>query len=100
MNQLSERFQITEEEGESSIASVEEQLRKEMTVYEVCFLRSQECVEKKMPSLVMSFISSPYTNQVIIHLTPFAVLQKFIIGMLTNFGSMTLDRIHNTLKAR
>lgn len=57
MNQLSERFQITEEEGESSIASVEEQLRKEMTVYE-----------------------------------------KFIIGMLTNFGSMTLDRIHNTLK--
>jgi anaphase-promoting complex subunit 2 len=59
VNQLSERFQITEEEGESSIASVEEQLRKEMTVYE-----------------------------------------KFIIGMLTNFGSMTLDRIHNTLKAR
>jgi anaphase-promoting complex subunit 2 len=57
VNQLSERFQITEEEGESSIASVEEQLRKEMTVYE-----------------------------------------KFIIGMLTNFGSMTLDRIHNTLK--
>ncbi|RWW68275.1 hypothetical protein BHE74_00024221, partial [Ensete ventricosum] len=23
---------------------------------------------------------------------------KFIVGMLTNFGSMTLDRIHNTLK--
>ncbi|KAF0891699.1 hypothetical protein E2562_010913 [Oryza meyeriana var. granulata] len=59
VNQLRERFQMTEEEGESSIASVEEQLRKEMTVYE-----------------------------------------KFIIGMLTNFGSMTLDRIHNTLKAR
>ncbi|XP_040378960.1 anaphase-promoting complex subunit 2 [Oryza brachyantha] len=57
VNQLCERFQMNEEEGESSIASVEEQLRKEMTVY-----------------------------------------QKFIIGMLTNFGSMTLDRIHNTLK--
>ncbi|RZS03011.1 hypothetical protein BHM03_00033141, partial [Ensete ventricosum] len=24
--------------------------------------------------------------------------KKFIVGMLTNFGSMTLDRIHNTLK--
>ncbi|KAG8082418.1 hypothetical protein GUJ93_ZPchr0014g47257 [Zizania palustris] len=57
VNQLCERFQMAEDEGESSIASVEEQLRKEMTVYE-----------------------------------------KFIIGMLTNFGSMTLDRIHNTLK--
>ncbi|URD73047.1 Anaphase promoting complex (APC) subunit 2 [Musa troglodytarum] len=46
-----------DEECERSVASVEEQLRKEMTVYE-----------------------------------------KFIVGMLTNFGSMTLDRIHNTLK--
>ncbi|KAK9116675.1 hypothetical protein Sjap_015622 [Stephania japonica] len=46
-----------DEEGERSVASVEEQLRKEMTVYE-----------------------------------------KFIMGMLTNFGSMSLDRIHNTLK--
>ncbi|XP_004301508.1 PREDICTED: anaphase-promoting complex subunit 2-like [Fragaria vesca subsp. vesca] len=46
-----------DEEGESSVASVEDQLRKEMTVYE-----------------------------------------KFILGMLTNFGSMALDRIHNTLK--
>lgn len=46
-----------DEEGEGSIASVEDQLRKEMTVYE-----------------------------------------KFILGMLTNFGSMALDRIHNTLK--
>lgn len=24
--------------------------------------------------------------------------QKFIMGMLTNFGSMALERIHNTLK--
>lgn len=24
--------------------------------------------------------------------------QKYIVGMLTNFGSMSLDRIHNTLK--
>uniref|UniRef100_A0A7N0VMU8 Anaphase-promoting complex subunit 2 n=1 Tax=Kalanchoe fedtschenkoi TaxID=63787 RepID=A0A7N0VMU8_KALFE len=48
---------LAAEEGESSVASVEEQLRKEMTVYE-----------------------------------------KFIMGMLTNFGSMALDRIHNTLK--
>ncbi|KAK9277366.1 hypothetical protein L1049_006908 [Liquidambar formosana] len=46
-----------DEEGERSVASVEDQLRKEMTVYE-----------------------------------------KFIMGMLTNFGSMALDRIHNTLK--
>ncbi|KAL2333269.1 hypothetical protein Fmac_014482 [Flemingia macrophylla] len=48
-----------DEEEERSVASVENQLRKEMTVYE-----------------------------------------KFILGMLTNFGSMALDRIHNTLKAR
>ncbi|TVU01173.1 hypothetical protein EJB05_53386 [Eragrostis curvula] len=55
-NDRLDEYQMTEE-GESSVASVEEQLKKEMTVYE-----------------------------------------KFIIGMLTNFGSMTLDRIHNTLK--
>ncbi|KAL3721483.1 hypothetical protein ACJRO7_033908 [Eucalyptus globulus] len=46
-----------DEEGENSVASSEDQLRKEMTVYE-----------------------------------------KYIVGMLTNFGSMALDRIHNTLK--
>ncbi|OWM89528.1 hypothetical protein CDL15_Pgr024276 [Punica granatum] len=46
-----------DEEGEGPVASVEDQLRKEMTIYE-----------------------------------------KFIMGMLTNFGSMALDRIHNTLK--
>ncbi|KAK7251905.1 hypothetical protein RIF29_35508 [Crotalaria pallida] len=46
-----------DEEEERSVASVENQLRKEMNVYE-----------------------------------------KFIMGMLTNFGSMALDRIHNTLK--
>ncbi|KAJ6794959.1 anaphase-promoting complex subunit 2 [Iris pallida] len=46
-----------DEEGERSVASVEEQLRQEMTIYE-----------------------------------------KFIEGMLTNFGSLTLDRIHNSLK--
>ncbi|EOY01860.1 hypothetical protein QUC31_013573 [Theobroma cacao] len=46
-----------DEEPERSVASIEDQLRKEMTVYE-----------------------------------------KFIMGMLTNFGSMALDRIHNTLK--
>ncbi|CAH8338221.1 unnamed protein product [Eruca vesicaria subsp. sativa] len=46
-----------DEESERSIASVEDQLRKEMTIYE-----------------------------------------KFIMGMLTNFGSMALERIHNTLK--
>ncbi|XP_062111551.1 anaphase-promoting complex subunit 2 isoform X3 [Humulus lupulus] len=48
---------VGDEEGDRSVASVEDQLRKEMTVYE-----------------------------------------KFIMGMLTNFGSMALDRIHNTLK--
>ncbi|KAJ6768340.1 ANAPHASE-PROMOTING COMPLEX SUBUNIT 2 [Salix koriyanagi] len=26
------------------------------------------------------------------------IYEKFIMGMLTNFGSMALDRIHNTLK--
>ncbi|KAJ0973209.1 hypothetical protein J5N97_021168 [Dioscorea zingiberensis] len=56
-NGNSEELLIADEEGENSVASVEEQLRKEMTVYE-----------------------------------------KFIVGMLTNFGSMALDRIHNTLK--
>ncbi|XP_010523470.1 PREDICTED: anaphase-promoting complex subunit 2 [Tarenaya hassleriana] len=46
-----------DEDGERSVASVEDQLRKEMTIYE-----------------------------------------KFIMGMLTNFGSMALERMHNTLK--
>ncbi|XP_045814151.1 anaphase-promoting complex subunit 2-like isoform X1 [Trifolium pratense] len=46
-----------DEEEDRSVASVENQLRKEMTVYE-----------------------------------------KFILGMLTNFGSMALDRMHNMLK--
>nr|XP_029118458.1 anaphase-promoting complex subunit 2 isoform X2 [Elaeis guineensis] len=57
IHESSEGLLAADEEGERSVASVEEQLRKEMTVYE-----------------------------------------KFIIGMLTNFGSMALDRIHNTLK--
>lgn len=48
---------VADDDGERSVASVEDQLRKEMTVYE-----------------------------------------KFIMGMLTNFGNMALDRIHNTLK--
>ncbi|KAL2904014.1 Anaphase-promoting complex subunit 2 [Bienertia sinuspersici] len=46
-----------DEDGDRSVATIEDQLHKEMTVYE-----------------------------------------KFIMGMLTNFGSMALDRIHNTLK--
>lgn len=46
-----------DDDAERSVASVEDQLRNEMTVYE-----------------------------------------KFITGMLTNFGSMALERIHNTLK--
>ncbi|KAG9146919.1 hypothetical protein Leryth_021563 [Lithospermum erythrorhizon] len=53
----SEELLLGDEEGDRSVASVEDQLRKEMTIYE-----------------------------------------KFITGMLTNFGSMALDRIHNTLK--
>lgn len=52
-----EELLMGDDEGEKSVASVEDQLHKEMTVYE-----------------------------------------KFIMGMLTNFGSMALDRIHNTLK--
>ncbi|GLT54656.1 hypothetical protein SLA2020_278380 [Shorea laevis] len=53
----SEDLVAGDEEGERSVVSAEDQLRKEMTVYE-----------------------------------------KFIMGMLTNFGSMALDRMHNTLK--
>ncbi|VVB09331.1 unnamed protein product [Arabis nemorensis] len=53
----SEELLAGDEESERAIASVEDQLRKEMTIYE-----------------------------------------KFIMGMLTNFGSMALERIHNTLK--
>ncbi|CAM9002041.1 unnamed protein product [Rhodiola kirilowii] len=56
-NSVSGGDDLAVDEGESSVASVEAQLRKEMTVYE-----------------------------------------KFILGMLKNFGSMALDRIHNTLK--
>ncbi|KAK6914012.1 Anaphase-promoting complex subunit 2, C-terminal [Dillenia turbinata] len=52
-----EEILLVEEDGDRSVASVEDQPRKEMTVYE-----------------------------------------KFILGMLTNFGSMALERIHNTLK--
>ncbi|KAJ9709347.1 hypothetical protein PVL29_001019 [Vitis rotundifolia] len=52
-----EELLVGDEEGERSVASAEDQLHKEMIVYE-----------------------------------------KFIMGMLTNFGSMALDRIHNTLK--
>ncbi|KAJ1696600.1 hypothetical protein LUZ63_005112 [Rhynchospora breviuscula] len=53
----SEGCQLMEEESERSVASVEEQLIKEMTVFE-----------------------------------------KFILGLLTNYGTATLDKIHNTLK--
>lgn len=35
VNERMAEYQMTEEEGESSVASVEEQLKKEMTVYEV-----------------------------------------------------------------
>ncbi|KAJ0095798.1 hypothetical protein Patl1_15983 [Pistacia atlantica] len=52
-----EELLVGDDEGESTVASVEDQIRNEMTVYE-----------------------------------------KFILGMLTNFGSMAADRIHNTLK--
>ncbi|KAL5759472.1 hypothetical protein ACOSQ2_018310 [Xanthoceras sorbifolium] len=52
-----EELLVGDEEGERSVASVEDQIRNEMTIYE-----------------------------------------KFIMGMLTNFGNMALDRIHNTLK--
>ncbi|KAK3205223.1 hypothetical protein Dsin_019269 [Dipteronia sinensis] len=52
-----EELLVGDEEGERSVASIEDQIRIEMTIYE-----------------------------------------KFIMGMLTNFGSMALDRIHNTLK--
>ncbi|XP_071733972.1 anaphase-promoting complex subunit 2 [Rutidosis leptorrhynchoides] len=48
---------VADDDAERLVASAEDQLRKEMTVYE-----------------------------------------KFIMGMLTNFGSMTLDRIQNAVK--
>ncbi|KAI4373861.1 hypothetical protein MLD38_011927 [Melastoma candidum] len=56
-NDSGEEFVAGDEEEDGTVASVEDQLRKEMTVYE-----------------------------------------KYITGMLRNFGRMTLERIHNTLK--
>lgn len=40
-NERLAEYQMTEEEGESSVASVEEQLKKEMTVYEVWLERKK-----------------------------------------------------------
>ena len=41
VNERLAEYQMTEEEGESSVASVEEQLKKEMTVYEVWLERKK-----------------------------------------------------------
>ncbi|KAJ8433259.1 hypothetical protein Cgig2_023211 [Carnegiea gigantea] len=54
---VNDELLMGDEDADRSVASVEDQLHKEMTIYE-----------------------------------------KFILGMLTNFGNMSLDRIHNTLK--
>lgn len=54
---VNDELLMGDEDADRSVASVEDQLHKEMTIYE-----------------------------------------KFILGMLTNFGNMALDRIHNTLK--
>ena len=41
VNERLAEYQMTEEEGESSVASVEDQLKKEMTVYEVWLERKK-----------------------------------------------------------
>lgn len=72
-----------DEESEISIASVEDQLRKEMTIYEVC-----KCLRNLF---TLQNIKSKQSS---------TMFQKFIMGMLTNFGTMALERIHNTLKVQ
>jgi anaphase-promoting complex subunit 2 len=96
VNESSEAFQMNEDEDESSIASVEEQLKKEMTVYEVGLLPILFLQCSQHTCFFVPHFSVLYnlTN----HSTHLDALQKFIIGMLTNFGNMTLDKIHNTLK--
>ncbi|KAK3001753.1 hypothetical protein RJ639_020480 [Escallonia herrerae] len=79
---------VGDEDGERSVASVEDQLRKEMTVYEPAEVFSVDdfCRVETLPfeKVSTSAVEDAY--------------RKFITGMLTNFGSMALDRIHNTLK--
>ncbi|XP_011017582.1 PREDICTED: anaphase-promoting complex subunit 2 isoform X4 [Populus euphratica] len=74
-----------DEEGERSVASVEDQIRKEMTIYELNSALKEPAVKDMVfpPWIRVGGLISP---------------KKFIMGMLTNFGSMALDRIHNTLK--
>jgi hypothetical protein len=72
------------------VASVEEQLKKEMTVYEVWLKRKKYWI-----NIYLHFVCALFSTIGMVYAP-----QKFIIGMLTNFGSMSLDRIHNTLKVR
>uniref|UniRef100_A0A0D9W6D7 Anaphase-promoting complex subunit 2 n=2 Tax=Leersia perrieri TaxID=77586 RepID=A0A0D9W6D7_9ORYZ len=60
VNQICERFEMTEE-GESSIASVEEQLRKEMTVYEM-FCIAEPSYDKSLQQL-QSFLSGLVSDE-------------------------------------
>ncbi|KAL0907306.1 hypothetical protein M5K25_021706 [Dendrobium thyrsiflorum] len=78
-NGISNEIEGMDEEGESSVASVEEQLQKEMAIYQF----SKRRFKKFLP-----FFNKAHSF----------IAVKFIEGMLTNFGGMPLDRIHNTLK--
>ncbi|PWZ21547.1 Anaphase-promoting complex subunit 2 [Zea mays] len=55
VNERMAEYQMTEEEGESSVASVEEQLKKEMTVYEM-FCIAEPSYDKSLQQL-QSFLS-------------------------------------------
>ncbi|RZB42587.1 Anoctamin-like protein, partial [Glycine soja] len=57
--------------------------------------------EKKRKKLLRSWALQwwDFTSQPIDEIYSYYGAKKFILGMLTNFGSMALDRIHNTLKS-
>ncbi|RVW84122.1 Anaphase-promoting complex subunit 2 [Vitis vinifera] len=77
-----EELLVCDEEGERSVASVEDQLHKEMMCMSIY-------IEDDLFSVVVVVKGCVGLER---------INYKFIMGMLTNFGSMALDRIHNTLK--
>ena len=56
-NERLAEYQMTEEEGESSVASVEEQLKKEMTVYEVWLERKKYWINQDLHFVCVHFQS-------------------------------------------
>ncbi|KAJ6910047.1 hypothetical protein NC652_020908 [Populus alba x Populus x berolinensis] len=90
-----------DEEGERSVASVEDQIRKEMTIYELNSALKEPAVKDMVFPLWIREMSVLVGHGVGLRIHIWITAsQKFIMGMLTNFGSMALDRIHNTLKVR